>query len=90
MKELVAQSNMKEFDPECELHRPVLIIKAVDPGCTLELQIEDCITGKVIRLTTTDRDDMPEFEKAILEAFRAAWWNAGLVRLLWLQGTDDW
>lgn len=72
---LVAQSNMKEFDPTRELHKPILIIKSVDPGCTLELQIENAITGEVIRLTSTEdgRSDMAVFEQAIIEAFRSAW-----------------
>src|SRR3990167_1866534 len=29
-----------EFDPQSETHHPLLIIKAVEPGCTTELQIE--------------------------------------------------
>ena len=76
VKKLVAQqSGMKEFDPECETHRPVLIIKAVDPGCTLELQIEMCASGRVVRITTTDNpeDDMTSFEAAIIKAFREVW-----------------
>lgn len=75
MKPLVAQQQMKEFDPECELHRPLLIVKAVDPGCTTELQIEDCRSGRVVRLTTTDNEvrDALEFEAAILDVFRKAW-----------------
>lgn len=58
-----------------ELHKPLLIIKAVDPGCTLELQIENCANGEVTRLTTTDKDDLPEFEMAVVKAFRTAWLN---------------
>lgn len=74
-KPLVAHQNMAEFDPECERHKPILIIKTVDPGCTLELQIEDCTTGKVIRLTTTDdpNSDLIGFGKAVLAAFFVAW-----------------
>ncbi len=66
---------MKEFDPECELHYPLLIIKAVDPGCTLELQIENAVTGKVIRLTTTDdpSNDHRTFHQAVQEALDNAW-----------------
>ena len=79
-KPLVAEQHMKEFDPECERHLPVLIVKAVDPGCTLELQIEDCTTGKVTRLTTTEdpNQDLASFEAAVLSAFRAAWRKAEL------------
>ena len=50
---LVADLNMKEFDPTKERHLPLLIVKAVDPGCTLEPQIENAVTGEVVRLTTT-------------------------------------
>lgn len=79
MKTLVAlQQNMREFDPECERHFPILVIKAVDPGCTLELQIEDAATGEVTRLTSRDdpKKDLEVFEKAVLTAFRKAWERA--------------
>lgn len=74
-KSLVAQNHMKEFDPEYELHHPLLIVKAVDPGCTLELQIENCRTGQVTRITTTDDSDTDRraFEEALIATFRAAW-----------------
>lgn len=75
MKKLVAEQNMLEFDPECERHWPLLTIKKVDPGCTMELQIEIAYTGEVIRLTTTDDEagDDARFEAAVLAAFRKAW-----------------
>ena len=71
---------MKEFDPECERHYPLLTVKAVDPGCTIELQIECAITGRVTRLTTTDdsKTDDAAFEAAIIAAFRHAWSSAKL------------
>ena len=71
-KALVAQLNMAEFDPECERHYPLLIIKRVDPGCTLELQIENAVTGHVTRLTTTDDpdDDRRTFEAAVLKSLK--------------------
>lgn len=74
----VAQLNMKEFDPTKETHHPLLIVKAVDPGCTLELQIENAVTGEVVRLTTTESasGDMWEFERALLKQFRIAWAGA--------------
>jgi hypothetical protein len=75
-KPLVAQQRMMEFDSECEKHFPLLVVKAVDPGCTLELQIEDARTGQITRLTTTDGDDRAVFEAALLKAFRAAWQRA--------------
>ncbi len=69
---------MKEFDPECELHRTLLIVKAVDPvdpGCALELQIENCMTGKVTRLSTTESETVDEimFVAAVKSAFMDAW-----------------
>lgn len=74
-KPLVAHQNMQEFDPECEKHFPLLVVKAVDPGCTIELQIENGITGKVTRLSSTESIDRDRdaFEKALLSAFRNAW-----------------
>lgn len=70
-KKLVAQSSMKEFDPECELHKPLLIVKAIDPGCTKELQIENCLTGRVVRLTTTEssENDLLAFRNALMVEF---------------------
>jgi hypothetical protein len=79
-KALVAlQKDMREFDPECEKHHPLLIVKAVDPGCTLEIQIENAVTGKVTRITSTESEkaDMEAFEAALLAAFREAWRNYG-------------
>ncbi len=66
---------MKEFDPECEVHRPVIIVKAVNAGCALELQIENCATGRVKRLTTTESEeiDVANFEREILASYREAW-----------------
>jgi len=74
MKALVAHQKMKEFDPKCERHYPLLIVKAVDPGCTIEVQIENCMTGEVTRLTTGEEHDydMALFEAAIIKAFRLA------------------
>jgi len=64
-----------EFNPESEKHFPLLILKAVEPGCTLELQIEDVVSGKVTRATTMDsaEEDREVFESLVLEAFREAW-----------------
>jgi hypothetical protein len=69
---------MPEFDPKTERHFPLLIVKYVEPGCTTELQIENCISGEVHRFTTTDNSTKDDelFEKMVLEAYRAAW--AGL------------
>lgn len=65
----------REFDPKSEKHFPLLIIKAVEPGCTTELQIEICSTGQVERLTTADDAETDDklFDEAVLRAFRAAW-----------------
>jgi hypothetical protein len=74
-KPLVAHQQMKEFDPECERHWPILIVKAVDPGCTLELQIEIPHSKSVIRLTSTDDPgrDKKAFLDAVSKAFSEAW-----------------
>lgn len=73
-KKLVAHQNMREFDPECERHFPLISIKMVEPGCTSEIQIENAITGTVQRYTTTDNPeaDLLLFEEAILSTFRTA------------------
>lgn len=77
MSELVAQLNMKEFDPTKEKHHPLLIIKAVDPGCTLELQIEDAVSGEVVRITTTESEssDQEVMVAKIVAMFTRAWEN---------------
>lgn len=74
-KPLVAQQKMKEFDPECERQFPVLVVKIVDPGCTFEVQIENGVTGRVRRITSTEDDlrDLADARQAILEEFSAAW-----------------
>lgn len=75
-KKLIAHHDgkMMEFDPRAELHNPILIVKLVDPGCTVELQIEDCATGRVLRFTTTDNrdDDVKLFSEELLKAFHTA------------------
>ena len=75
-KPLVAQTpGMKEFDPESEKHYPLLIVKVVDPGCTLELQLEDCVSGTVYRMTTTEDevDDRKVFRRRLDEVFDLVW-----------------
>lgn len=66
---------MAEFDPKSERHFPLLIIKAVEPGCTTELQIEETISGRVVRLTTAEDAERDEklFDREVLAAFRRAW-----------------
>lgn len=75
---LVAEQNMKEFDPECERHHVILLVKAVNAGCTLEMQIENSLSGVVRRLSTTNspKDDIEDFKKAVVEAFEEVWWQA--------------
>lgn len=65
----------REFDPRSERHHPLLIIKAVEPGCTTELQIEDVATGRIVRLTTAENADEDDalFEREVLAAWRRAW-----------------
>jgi hypothetical protein len=43
----------REFNPNGETHHFGFIVKVVDPGCTLEVQIEE-VSGQVTRITTTD------------------------------------
>jgi hypothetical protein len=74
-KALVAQQgNMKEFDPECELHYPILIVKMVDPGCTFELQLEFPRSGTILRITSTEspEEDETRFLEAVKGAFEEA------------------
>lgn len=66
-----------EFDPTSEKHFPLLIIKAVEPGCTTELQIENTLTGEVTRFTTTE--DPSDDEKVFATAIQIAWEKAWLV-----------
>lgn len=64
-----------EFDPKSELHYPLLIVKVVDPGCTLELQIEVALTGKLVRISSTEfpKVDMELFVSALVSQFKDAW-----------------
>lgn len=61
----------KEFDPTKEKHLFGFVVKSVDPGCTLEMQIEDN-EGGVYRFTSTDdrAADFEEFSRMVNEAFR--------------------
>lgn len=70
----MTEQNMKEFDPECEKHWPLLIVKVVDPGCTLEVQIENVVTGKITRLSSTEDASLDQvaFENALVRSFRLA------------------
>lgn len=63
-----------EFDPTSERHFALLIVKAVEPGCTTELQIEDVVSGDVTRITTTD--DAATDDAAFASAVSAAWARA--------------
>ena len=68
---------LKEFNPACERHYPLLIIKAVEPGCTTEFQIENAQTGEITRVTTTDDSEMDEtaYLEAVVNAAKMAWWQ---------------
>jgi hypothetical protein len=59
---------MTEFDPTSEKHMFGFLVKMVDPGCTLELQIEEA-NGTVTRLTSTENPahDREQFHRAIAE-----------------------
>lgn len=67
---LNAELGNKEFDPTKEKHHFGFVVKSVNPGCTLEMQIEDN-EGNVTRVTSTENkeEDKYEFSKVVLEAF---------------------
>lgn len=75
MAKRVAHTNMKEFDPTYERHYPLLIVKTVDPGCTIELQIENSLTGEITRITSTESPDEDErvMVAKLTEVFLDAW-----------------
>lgn len=64
-----ATDTRREFDPETEVHHFGILVKLVDPGCTLEVQIEER-SGQVTRITTTeDRTlDRAEIRKKVNDA----------------------
>jgi hypothetical protein len=64
-----ALTGNKQFEPTSETHHFGFVVKAVDPGCTLEVQIEER-DGRVTRLTTTEStsDDREAIRAAIAEA----------------------
>ena len=45
-----------EFNPNTEAHHFGFIVKLIDPGCTIEVQIEER-SGRVTRITTTENPD---------------------------------
>lgn len=59
----------RQFEPSSETHHFGFMVKAVDPGCTLEVQIEE-IDGRVTRITTTENTeaDKREIEASVLQA----------------------
>jgi hypothetical protein len=59
----------RQFEPDTETHHVGFIVKCVDPGCTLEIQIEER-SGRVTRITTTENpnDDWLRIREAILDA----------------------
>src|SRR5262245_60401311 len=71
----IATGQMKEFDPAAEKHFPLLLVKAVEPGCTTEWQIENLQTGEVARITTTEDPaaDEAAYLAAVEKAARSAW-----------------
>lgn len=66
---------MKEFDPRCECHYPLFIVKAVEPGCTTEFQVENALTGEVKRITTTEdaAEDFLAFRNMVLAVAIEVW-----------------
>lgn len=59
----------RQFEPETETHHFGFLVKVVEPGCTLEMQIEER-SGRVMRLTTTESAsvDRTAFHKAVNDA----------------------
>jgi hypothetical protein len=61
----------RQFEPETETHHFGFVVKVVDPGCTLEIQIEER-SGQVTRITTTDEPhaDVEVITAAVLDALK--------------------
>ena len=61
-----ATDTNREFNPETECHYAIFTVKVVDPGCTLEVQVEER-SGAVTRITTTEDPevDHTEIRKAV-------------------------
>lgn len=77
--EKYATDTGREFDPSTEVHHFAFTVKIVDPGCTLELQIEER-SGRITRLTTTDNPvaDKLQFTAAVVGALRRAMQGFGI------------
>lgn len=69
-KLLNAELGNKEFDPTKEKHHFGFVVKAINPGCTVEMQIEDS-EGTVTRITSTEsrQDDYNAMYAAVNHAF---------------------
>ena len=65
----------RQFEPETETHHIAFQVKIVDPGCTLEVQIEER-SGQVTRVTTTDNQEhdriaiMTAISEAVVRMFK--------------------
>ena len=68
-----------EFDPETECHYTIFAVKAGDPGCTLEVQIEER-SGRVTRLTTTEdsKQDRQTIQDSVLAALNRMFTELGI------------
>ena len=70
-----ATDTRREFDPSTETHHFGFTVKVVDPGCTLEVQIEER-SGQVTRVTTTDNQEhdriaiMTAISEAVVRMFK--------------------
>lgn len=51
--ERYGSDTQRQFEPSTETHNFGFLVKIVDPGCTLEVQIEER-SGRVTRITTTE------------------------------------
>lgn len=67
--EKMAAATGAQFEPTTEVHHFGFVVKVVNPGCTLEVQIEER-SGRVTRLTTTEDqlDDHAVVRRAVFDA----------------------
>lgn len=65
-----AELGRGEFDPMSETHHFGFVVKSVNPGCTMEMQIEEA-DGRVTRITTTENslEDYHAMKVAVMAAF---------------------
>lgn len=77
--EKTAAETGTQFDPATEAHHFGFLFKVVEPGCTLEVQIEER-SGRVTRLTTTEdsEDDRAAIRAAIHDVLNRLFQEFGI------------